>query len=114
MGEVSGARGCHAAPLVGSPAARLRDDTARKLASGLIRRCPHPQEPAFWYLSAGMLTCAACTAQAAQAVGAAPATCSACGAPADAIAAWVADGVPCLAHLCGTCRDSGLVPLTPN
>lgn len=113
MHEVSGARGHQALPLDGSPAGRLRAEAARQLASGLIRRCPHTAEPAFWYLSAGMLGCAPCTSRHVQAASS-PAACHACGAPATAIAAWVDAGVPCLAHLCERCQSGGLVPLTPN
>lgn len=114
MPDPCGARGYHALPLAESPADRLRADTARQLAAGRLPRCPHPGEPALWHLSAGVIACAACAHESAQAVDLEPATCHACGAAADGIAAWVVGAVACLAHLCGSCRGSGLVPLTPN
>ena len=100
-------------PLAGSPAGRLQDHTTRMLAGGTLPRCPHPDEPAFWYLPAGVLTCAPCMGQFIAAAGE-PAACHVCGGPSAAIAAWVAGGVPCLADLCQQCHANGLVPLVPN
>lgn len=114
MHDPCGAHGYHALPLSGSPADRLRADTVRQLASGLVPRCPHPGEPALWRLSAGMIACAACAHETGSSAGLEPAPCHACGAAADGIAAWVVGAVACLAHLCDSCRGSGLVPLTPN
>jgi hypothetical protein len=108
-------RGYQGLPLSGSPAARLLDDTARLLASGRVPRCPHPGEPAFWYLPAGILACAPCLGELAAGAGHGPApACQACAAPAAAVAAWVTAGVPCLAALCEACHTTGLVPVTPN
>lgn len=112
MNESATARAYHAWPLAGSPAGRLRDDVARVLASGLVRRCPHPDQPAFWFLPAGILACASCTGELAG--GAGTAACQACGEPGSAIAAWVTGGVACVAPLCEGCHSDGLVPAAPN
>ena len=111
--DLSGVRSYHGLPLAGSPAARLQDDTARMLASGLIPRCPHPDRPAIWFLPAGMLACASCADRFIEAT---PddAICHACGEPATAMAAWVVGSVPCVAGLCDGCHGTGLVPVTPN
>jgi len=111
-GDSSGARAYESYPLTGSPARRLMDDVARLLREGAVARCPHPGEQAFWYLPARMLACAPCVGELAG--GAAGTACEACGAPATAVAAWVAGDVPCIAGLCGRCHEIGLVPVAPN
>lgn len=113
-GEFRAPHGYKGLPLPGSPAARLRDETVKGLASGQLPRCPHPDEPAFWYLPAGMLACVACADRLIEAAGDEPAACHACGEPASVVAAWITDGVPCVAGLCEQCRNVGLVPLSPN
>lgn len=112
-GDAPGARACESYPLSGSPARRLVDDAARMLRRGAVARCPHPDEPAFWYLPAGTLACASCVGELAG-TASAGGTCEACGDPASAIVAWVASGVPCIAGLCERCRGIGLVPVAPN
>jgi len=57
-GDSSGARAYESYPLTGSPARRLVDDAARLLRHGAVSRCPHPEQPAFWYLPARTLACA--------------------------------------------------------
>ncbi|HCU97259.1 MAG TPA: hypothetical protein DHU96_32945 [Actinobacteria bacterium] len=111
--EHFGVHGYRSFPLTGSPAGRLQDDSARILAAGLLPHCPHPDQPAFWYLPAGVLACAPCTDQFIETSGES-ADCHACGGPASAVAAWVTGGVPCIAGLCEQCRGTGLVPLAPN
>lgn len=110
--ESSGAWAYESYPLAGSPARRLVDDAARMLRQDAVARCPHPGEPAFWYLPAGTLACASCVAELLAA--ATENTCEACGAPAAAFAAWVVSDVPCIAGLCEGCSDIGLVPLVAN
>lgn len=115
MNDPAGARGYQSYPLTGSPLGQLRDDAARMLASGLLPRCPHEDQPVFWYLPATMLTCVACTDEAMRdASGGTDPACHICGAPSSAVAAWVSDGVPCIAGLCEQCHTDGLVPLAPN
>jgi hypothetical protein len=111
-GHAAGGHAYQGLPLAGSPAARLADDAARTLAAGLLPRCPHPDQPAFWYLPAGMLACAPCANRLAASTG--RVACHSCGAPASAVAAWVSGDVPCVAGLCGRCRATGLVAVTPN
>ncbi|HEY6275533.1 MAG TPA: hypothetical protein VIX86_04305 [Streptosporangiaceae bacterium] len=111
--ELSGVRGYGGFPLTGSPVGQLQDATARRLAAGLFVRCPHPDQPAFCYLPAGVLGCAACTGHLVTATGE-PTACVLCGGPAAAVTAWVTGGIPCVAVLCERCHGSGLVPLTRN
>jgi cytochrome c5 len=92
----------------------LRDDTTRMLAAGLLPRCPHPDQPAFWYLPGGTLACAPCTEDLIENTGEGASLCHVCGEPATAVAAWVSGGVPCVAGLCKGCHATGLVPLAPN
>jgi hypothetical protein len=112
-GDSPGARSYQSYPLTGSPARRLQDETARLLGRDGVPRCPHPGEPAFWYLPAGTLACAPCLADLLAGAGPADA-CQACGAPAAAVAAWMVGDVPCVAGLCAPCHTTGLVPLVPN
>lgn len=112
-GESPGARAYQSFPLTGSPAWLLQDDTTRLLSQGTVRRCPHPDEPAFWFLAAGTLACAPCMGELLEAASASEA-CQACGAPASAVAAWMVGDIPCIAGLCDRCQDTGLVPLGPN
>ena len=111
-GDASAARAYQSYPLPGSPARRLHDDAARLLRRGLVPRCPHPEQPAFWYLPAGTLACAPCIGEL-LGVGSGTA-CQACGDPASATAVWVIGDVPCITGLCERCHTSGLVPLIPN
>src|SRR4051794_29543263 len=111
--DPSGVRAYQGHPLPGSPASRLQEDAARRLRAGTVRRCPHPDQPAFWCLDAGLLTCLPCTREYLQAARE-PSACQVCGGPASAMAAWVAGDVPCLAALCEPCRRAGLVLLTLN
>ena len=113
-GDPSGAHGYQSYPLTGSPARRLQDDTARLLRSGNVPRCPHPGEPSFWFLPAGLLACALCASELLDVPAGAEPACQACGGPAEAVAAWVVGDVPCVAALCGPCHGTGLVPLLPN
>jgi len=112
--DLSGVRSYQGLPLAGSPTARLQDDTARLLASGLIPHCPHQDQPTIWFLPAGMLACVPCADKFMASAADDSATCHACGAPASAMAAWVINGVPCVAGLCEPCHSTGLVPVTPN
>lgn len=109
-----GAYGYQSYPLPGSPARRLHDEAARLLGSGELSRCPHPDQPVFWYLPAEVLACAPCLDQLLAAAGSSGTVCQACAAPASAIAAWTVGDVPCVAGLCDGCRQTGLVPLAPN
>jgi len=113
-GDLSGARAFQGHPLAGSPAGRLRDAAARIIAAGTLPRCPHPDQPALWYLPAGWLTCVPCTTGLLEAAGSQQAGCHLCGAPATAVAAWVVGDIPCIGPLCDQCHSTGLVPLTPN
>ena len=113
-GSSSGAHGYQSYPLTGSPARRLLDETARLLGSGTVPRCPHPGEPAFWFLPAGLLACGPCAGELLDAAAGAEQSCHACGAPAGAVAAWVVGDVPCVAALCEACHSTGLVPILPN
>ncbi len=101
-------------PLDGSPAARLRDDAARLLASGLAPRCPHGAEAIFWYLPAGRITCPPCSTELLAAAAGSAASCHACGEPALAVAAWATAGIACFADLCESCGTLGLLPVAPN
>lgn len=114
MNEAADVRGYQSHPLTGSPIGRLRDDTARMLVSGLLPRCPHPGQPVFWYLPATVLTCVACTDELIEDMSTAATACHICGGPASAVAAWVSEGVPCIAGLCEQCHTDGLVPLAAN
>ena len=112
-GSAAGAQGYQAHALPGSPARRLQQEAARLLGAGTVRRCPHPDEPAFWRLDTGSVACLRC------ATGGRPsaepaAGCQCCGRPAAALAAWVAGDVACLAPLCDECSTAGLTPVTPN
>ena len=113
-GDSSGAHGYRSYPLTGSPARRLLDETARLLGSGAVPRCPHPGEPAFWFLPAGLLACGPCADELFDAAAGTAQACHACGAPASAVAAWVVEDVPCVAALCEACHSTGLVPIMPN
>jgi hypothetical protein len=112
--ELAGARVYWSHPLAGSPAGRLQDASVRTLAAGALPRCPHPDQLAFWYLPAGTLTCGDCTGELLDAVDRVPPDCHSCGAPATALATWVAGGIPCIGPLCEPCQRAGLVPLVPN
>ncbi len=113
-GNPSGAHGYQSYPLTGSPARRLQDDTARLLGTGSVPRCPHPGEPAFWFLAAGLLACGPCASEFLDAAAGAAQVCQACGNQASAVAAWVVGDVPCVAALCDPCHSTGLVPILPN
>lgn len=113
-GDSSGAWAYESYPLTGSPARRLVDDAARLLRHGAVARCPHPQQPAFWYLPARTLACAPCTGELLDAADGAAARCEVCGEPASAVASWVVGDVPCIASLCERCHATGAVPLIPN
>jgi hypothetical protein len=112
--DYPGAHGYQSYPLTGSPARRLQDDTARQLGRGTVPRCPHPGEPAFWFLSTGLLACVPCTSRLLDAGAGADRACQVCGNPANTAAAWVVGDVPCIAALCEICHGTGLVPLIPN
>jgi hypothetical protein len=112
--DPSGARVHQGRPLAGSPAGRLQDAAAQILAAGSLPRCPHPDQPAWWYLPAGVLTCGDCTGTLLRAADSQPARCQICTAPATAMAAWVNGDVPCFSHLCEECHSIGLVPVVPN
>jgi hypothetical protein len=112
--DLSAARAYQGHPLAGSPAGRLRDAAARVIAAGTLPRCPHPDQPALWYLPAGSLTCGACTGALLEAADRTQPGCHICGAPATAIAAWVVRDAPCIGPLCDGCHGTGLVPVTPN
>lgn len=114
MNESARARGYQSYPLTGSAVGRLHDDTARMLASGLLPRCPHPDQPALWYLAARMVTCVACAGELMGGLRSADQVCAVCGEPASSVAAWVTAGIPCIAALCEPCRSGGLVPLAAN
>jgi hypothetical protein len=113
-GDSSGAHGYQGYPLTGSPARRLQDHTARLLGRGAVPRCPHPDQPVFWFLAIRTLACAPCTGELLGAAGGGEAACQACGQPASAVAAWMVGDVPCIADLCDGCHTTGLVPLAPN
>lgn len=113
MNEPARTRVYQSYPLAGSPVGRLHDDTARMLASGLLPRCPHPDQPALWYLPARMITCVACADEFMGDLGTAS-VCAVCGEPASSVAAWVTGGIPCIAALCEPCQKGGMVPLASN
>ncbi len=113
-GDSPGAQAYQSYPLPGSPARRMHDNAARLLGCGAVPRCPHPDEPAFWFLQAGQLACAPCAGELLAATDGTETPCQACGAPATAVAAWMVGDVPCIAGLCDPCHLTGLVPLTPN
>lgn len=114
MNDISPVRGFHAHALTGSPVGRLRDDTSRRLASGSVPKCPHPDQPVIWYLPAGMLACGSCVEGLVREAGDTGDVCHLCGSPAAAVAAWVTGGVPCVASVCEPCHADGLVPIAPN
>jgi hypothetical protein len=113
LGDPSAVRGYQSLPLPGSPARRLQEDARRLLGSGAVERCPHPDQPPFWYVAPGRLACVPCTCEYVREADE-RAGCDACGGTAVAVAAWVVGDVPCLASLCKECHRAGLVPLTPN
>jgi hypothetical protein len=112
--ELAGARVYWSLPLDGSPAGRLRDASARTIAAGTLPSCPHPDQLFFWYLPAGLLTCAECTSDLLETADRDQPDCHSCGAPATALATWVARGIPCIGPLCEPCQHAGLIPLIPN
>jgi hypothetical protein len=112
--ELAGARVYWSLPLDGSPAGRLHDASMRTIAAGTLPSCPHPDQLFFWYLPAGLLTCAECTSDLLEAADRDQPGCHSCGGPATALATWVAGGIPCIGPLCEPCQRAGLVPLIPN
>jgi hypothetical protein len=112
--DLTGVRAYQGHPLAGSPAGRLQDAAAQVLAAGNLPRCPHPDQPPWWYLPAGALTCGDCTRALLEAADDSRPGCHICGTPATAVAAWMLGDVPCLGHLCDECHGTGLVPLTFN
>lgn len=101
-------------PLPGSPAGQLRDVSAQIIAAGTLPRCPHPDQPAFCYLPAALLSCGECTYALLAAADLGQPGCQHCGAPATATMFWVVGDIPCFGPLCQPCQDIGLVPVTPN
>jgi hypothetical protein len=83
----SGVRVHQGRPLTGSPAGRLQYAAAQILAAGTLPRCPHPDQPPWWYLPAGALTRGDCTAALLRAADFKPARGQICSAPATALAA---------------------------
>jgi hypothetical protein len=112
--EIAGARVYWSLPLDGSPAGRLHDDTLRTIAAGTLPRCPHPGQLSFWYLPAASLTCSECTGELLEAADRDRPDCQSCGAPATALATWVAGSIPCIGPLCEPCQRAGLIPVVPN